>query len=126
MSDDTKLKMPPPGERRIIPASTMPQGMNHPAFGPSTPRVSLPPGAIQPAPDAEPLTAAVTYIPAPGLEDTAPNGIYWATDRGVVLSPAIQEPIQLTAMPEGEEKGEAGAPEDARPEDQTASSETGE
>lgn len=113
MSDDAKPKMPPPSERRIIPNS----GGVHPALGPTGARVHLPPGAIQPSPDAEPMTAAVTYIPAPGLEDTAPSGIFWSTPQGVVLSPALQEPIQLMQMPEGEEK-EGERPEDARPEDE--------
>lgn len=113
MSDDSKvLKMPPPGERRIITP-----GSPHPAFGPGGVNVAMPPGAIVPGPDAQPLTAAVTYIPAPGLEETAPSGIYWATERGIILSPAIQEPIQLLTRPEGEEK-EGERPEAARPENE--------
>jgi hypothetical protein len=109
---DEKLKMPPPEDRRIITADAP-----HPAFGSTRPAMAQLPGAIKPAAGAEQLTAAVTYIPAPGLEDMAPSGIYWATDQGIILSQALQEPMQLEHMPEGEEK-EDERPEGARPEDE--------
>ena len=76
------------------------------------------PGPIKPDPAAVPISVAITYIPAPGLKDDAPSGIYWATEKGVILSPAIQEPLQLEHMPGKGEENEGERPEDARPEDE--------
>lgn len=101
---NSKPKLPPPHQRLIevpgmVPpadvARNLPQRppQPHPAMLPSSPILG-PDGQVANKP--KPVTAAITFIPPPGMEDAAPVGVFWPTpDGGILVSQAIRPPMRM-------------------------------